>query len=176
MQVDAQLVQADVLLGQVAAVLGEHELRKLDVVLGHTPAVGVVALDLLLAGRVGLDLAEELVRTTRSFGALRQDVLVVARVAPNADFNSRGLHDQIRESWNLDSVFGQLPGSFDPNDFGSLNRVVAQTFPNDQIAYTAYTRDYNYSRFSYERFLDPDDQETVLSFWHEDQDNLDVLG
>jgi len=92
--------------------------------------------------------------------------------APNADFNSRGLHDQIRESWNLDSVFSQLPGSFDPDDFGSLNRVVAETFPNDQIAYTAYTRDYNYSRFSYERFHEPDDQETVLSRWHEDQDNL----
>ncbi|HWM84184.1 MAG TPA: hypothetical protein VNO33_00075 [Kofleriaceae bacterium] len=92
--------------------------------------------------------------------------------APSADFNSRGLHDQIRESWDLDSVFSQLPGSFDPSDFGSLNRVVAQTFPGDQIGYTAYTRDYNYSRFSYERFLDPDDQESVLSFWHEDQDNL----
>jgi hypothetical protein len=92
--------------------------------------------------------------------------------APNADFNSRGLHDQIRESWDLDSVFSNLPASFDPNDFGSINRVVSQEFPGDQIGYTAYTRDYNYSRFSYERFLDPDDQETVLSFWHEDQDNL----
>jgi hypothetical protein len=92
--------------------------------------------------------------------------------APNADFNSRGLHDQIRESWDLDSVFSNLPASFDPNDFGSINRVVSQEFPGDQIGYTAYTRDYNYSRFSYERFLDPDDMETVLSFWHEDQDNL----
>jgi Pectinacetylesterase len=92
--------------------------------------------------------------------------------APNADFNSRGLHDQIRASWDLDSVFSNLPGTFDPNDFGSINNVVSQEFPGDQIAYTAYTRDYNYSRFSYERFLDPDDQETVLSFWHEDQDNL----
>ena len=92
--------------------------------------------------------------------------------APSSSFNSRGLHDQIRASWNLDSVFSQLPSGFDPNDFGSMNRVVAQAFPNDRIAYTAYTRDYNYSRFSYERFHDPDDQETVLARWHEDQDNL----
>jgi hypothetical protein len=92
--------------------------------------------------------------------------------APNNSFNSRGLHNQIRTSWNLDSVFSNLPAGFDSNDFGSVNRVVSQTFPGDQLAYTAYTRDYNYSRFSYERFLDPDDQETVLSFWHEDQDNL----
>ena len=95
--------------------------------------------------------------------------------APNADFNSRGLHDQIRESWNLDSVFSNLPSGFDTNDFGSLNRVVSQTFPGDQLAYTGYKRDYNYSRFSYERFLDPDDKESVLSFWREDQDNLVAL-
>jgi hypothetical protein len=92
--------------------------------------------------------------------------------APSADFNSRGLHDQIRESWNLDSVFNNLPGTFDSNDFGSVNQVVAESFPGDQIGYTAYTRDYNYSRFSYERFLDPDDEETVHAFWLEDQDNL----
>jgi hypothetical protein len=92
--------------------------------------------------------------------------------APSADFNSRGLHDQIRESWNLDSVFRNLPSGFDTGDFGSLNRVVSRTFPGDKLAYTAYTRDYNYSRFSYERFLDPDDEETVHSFWLEDQDNL----
>jgi len=92
--------------------------------------------------------------------------------APSDDFNSRSLHDQIRESWNLDSVFSNLPAGFDSNDFGSLNRVVAETFPNDQIAYTAYTRDFNYSRFSYERFLSPNDEASVHSYWLEDQDNL----
>jgi hypothetical protein len=92
--------------------------------------------------------------------------------APSADFNSRGLHDQIRASWNLDSVFSNLPGTFDSNDFGSVNQVVAEAFPGDQLGYTAYTRDYNYSRFSYERFLDPDDEESVHAFWLEDQDNL----
>ena len=92
--------------------------------------------------------------------------------APDSSFNSRGLHDQIRSSWNLDSVFANLPAGFDPGDFGSLDRVVAQTFPGDQFAYTGYKRDYNYSRFSYERFLDPDDKESVLSFWRQDQDNL----
>jgi hypothetical protein len=92
--------------------------------------------------------------------------------APSADFNSRPLHDQIRESWNLDSVFRNLPPGFEANDFGSINRVVAETFPGDQLAYTAYTRDFNYSRFSYERFLDPTDAESIHSYWLEDQDNL----
>jgi hypothetical protein len=92
--------------------------------------------------------------------------------APDASSNSKALHNQIRSSWALDSVFGQLPSSFNPNDMGSINKMVALEFPGDQIAYTGYTRDYNYSRFSYERFLTPNDKESVLSYWDEDQDNL----
>ncbi len=92
--------------------------------------------------------------------------------APNASFNSRPLHNQIRSAWNLDSVFSTLPASFDRNDFGSINRMVATEFPGDQIAYTGYNRDFNYSRFSYETFLTPNDKESVLSYWDEDTDNL----
>lgn len=92
--------------------------------------------------------------------------------APNASYNSRPLHDQIRASWNLDSAFAGLPASFDRGDFGSINKMVATSFPGDQIAYTGYSRDYNYSRFSYERFLTPNDKESVISYWQEDEDNL----
>lgn len=93
-------------------------------------------------------------------------------LAPNITYRSRYLHDQIRQSWSLDSVFATLPSTFDRNDFGSINRMVALAFPGDQLAYTAYTRDYNYSRFSYERFYTPNDMETVLSYWKQDQDRL----
>lgn len=93
-------------------------------------------------------------------------------LAPNASFPSRPLHDKIRSAWNLDSVFALLPSTFSTGDFGSINRMVAVAFPGDQIAYTAYTRDYNYSRFSYERFLTPNDKESVLAYWHADEDNL----
>jgi hypothetical protein len=92
--------------------------------------------------------------------------------AATAGSRSRPLHNKIRASWGLDSVFNQLPASFNTNDMGTINRMVATEFPGDQIAYTAYTRDYNYSRFSYERFLTPNDQESVLSYWGEDQNNL----
>lgn len=93
-------------------------------------------------------------------------------LAPNADALSRSLHDKIRQSWNLNSVFSLLPASFDQNNFGSINRMVAQEFPNDQLAYTGYLRDYNYSRFSYERFRTPNDQAAVLNYWKVDQDKL----
>lgn len=92
--------------------------------------------------------------------------------APDASFNSRPLHDKIRAAWGLDNVFSTLPASFDRSDFGSINKMVATQFPNDQIAYTAYTRDFNYSRFSYERFLTPNDEESIHDYWLEDEDNL----
>jgi hypothetical protein len=92
--------------------------------------------------------------------------------APDASYNSKSLHNKIRSSWALDSVFGQLPSSFNPSDMGTINKMVALEFPGDQVAYTGYTRDYNYSRFSYERFLTPNDKESVLSYWDEDEDNL----
>jgi hypothetical protein len=92
--------------------------------------------------------------------------------APDASFNSRTLHQQIRQSWALDPVLSQLPAPFDPADFGSINDLVAQSFPGDQLAYTSYSRDYNYSRFSYERFHTPNDQEAVLARWKQDQDAL----
>ncbi|AKT37575.1 pectin acetylesterase-family hydrolase [Chondromyces crocatus] len=86
--------------------------------------------------------------------------------------NSKPLHNRIRQSWALDSVFTGLPSGFTPNDMGTINKAVAQAHPNDQFAYTAYTRDYNYSRFSYERFYTPNNQEAVLTRWKQDQDSL----
>lgn len=92
--------------------------------------------------------------------------------APDLTYRSRKLHDKIRQSWSLDAVFSQLPSTFNPNDMGTINRMVALQFPGDQLAYTAYTRDYNYSRFSYERFQTPNDMASVLSYWKADQDKL----
>lgn len=89
--------------------------------------------------------------------------------APSESYLSRPLHDTIRAAWALDSVLGLLPPSFDRSDFGSVNRMVSVEFPNDRFAYTGYGRDYNYSRFSYERLLSPNDKESVLSYWGTDQ-------
>lgn len=92
--------------------------------------------------------------------------------APNVTSNSRALHDSIRQSWSMDTVFSQLPATFNTNDFGSINDMVAKEFPGDQLAYTGYTRDYNYSRFSYDRFKTPNDEESVHGYWKQDQDAM----
>ncbi|MEN0065519.1 MAG: pectin acetylesterase-family hydrolase [Myxococcota bacterium] len=102
--------------------------------------------------------------------------------APNTNSNSRALHDRITIEWDLLSVFDQLPDSitdltqnpngFDLNDYGTLNRAVANEFPNDHFAYTAFSMDYNYSRFSYESFLTNPSRDDILDRWQDDQDDL----
>lgn len=92
--------------------------------------------------------------------------------APNATYNSRPLHDLIKSQWNLQSLYDQLPASFNPNDFGSINTMVATEFPSDRLAYVGYSSDYNFSRFSYERFYPGITQAQVLAKWRADQTNL----
>ena len=85
--------------------------------------------------------------------------------APNASFNSRQLHETIERAWNLDSLYAILPSTFNRNDFGSLTAMLATEFPNDQLAYTGYSSDFNFSRFSYERFFPGLSQNQILQKW-----------
>lgn len=92
--------------------------------------------------------------------------------APNSTYNSWPLHQLITTQWNLSSLYGQLPASFDRNNFGSINSMVATQFPSDLLAYTGYSSDYNFSRFSYERFYPGITKDQVLAKWRQDQTNL----
>ena len=92
--------------------------------------------------------------------------------APNTSYHSRYLHETIRAAWDMDSVLNTLPASFDPNNFSSVSDVLAEQFPNDQLAYTGYSSDFNFSRFSYERFYPGIDKTGMLSKWREDQANM----
>ena len=92
--------------------------------------------------------------------------------APNATYKSRPLHVLITAQWALASLYAQLPATFNPNDFGSVTAMLAAEFPTDQLAYTGYSSDFNYSRFSYERFYPGISQATILAYWRQDQANL----
>jgi hypothetical protein len=92
--------------------------------------------------------------------------------APNATYKSRPLHDLIKVTWNLPSVYGLLPATFNANDLGTMTDMIAREFPNDQLAYTGYSSDYNFSRFSYERFYPNMTQANVLAYWRADQTNF----
>ena len=96
--------------------------------------------------------------------------------APSPSSNSRPLHDTITAQWNLQSLYNELPAAFDPNDFGSINTMLAVEFPTDQLAYTGYSSDFNFSRFSYERFYPGIDMAGILQKWRQDQAILiDIL-
>jgi len=92
--------------------------------------------------------------------------------AASASANSWQLHQTIKAAWNLQSLYNQLPASFNPANFGSINSMVATQFPTDQLAYTGYSSDYNFSRFSYERFFPGITKAQVLQKWRADQTNL----
>jgi hypothetical protein len=92
--------------------------------------------------------------------------------APNATYKSRPLHVLITAQWALASLYAQLPATFNPNDFGSVTAMLAGEFPTDQLAYTGYSSDFNYSRFSYERFYPGISPATILAYWRQDQANL----
>jgi hypothetical protein len=92
--------------------------------------------------------------------------------APDASYNSRPLHDLIKQVWALETLYSELPASFNENDFGSVTDMLAIEFPGDQLAYTGYSSDYNFSRFSYERFYPGLNQAAILALWRQDQANL----
>jgi hypothetical protein len=53
-------------------------------------------------------------------------------------------------------------------DFGSINAQLAELYPDDRQAITYFIRDYNYSRYSYERFYPGIDEEGIhQKFWED---------
>ena len=88
---------------------------------------------------------------------------------------SRPLHDKVYEAWNVESILQDLPAGFDPDDFGTVNTLVADEFPEDRLAVTFFRRDYNFSLYSYERFYDFPPKEEIMSMWWEDTQRLTAL-
>lgn len=85
------------------------------------------------------------------------------------------LHDKVYEAWDVESILDELPGTFDPEDFGSVNTSLADEFPDDRLAVTYFQRDYNFTLYSYERFYDFPPKEQIMSMWADDTDLLTGL-
>jgi hypothetical protein len=87
--------------------------------------------------------------------------------------NSTPLHDQIRGAWDIDSILDTIPeyAALDA-DFGLINTLLADTFPNDRLATTFFRRDYNFSRYSYERFFPDITKDEIHEKWWADTQNL----
>lgn len=85
-----------------------------------------------------------------------------------SDGFSKPLHDKVYEAWGVGPLLEDLPAPFVEDDFGSLNRMLAETYPEDRLAVTYFQRDLNYSLYSYERFYPMPDKEEILAMWAED--------
>ncbi|MCA9707668.1 MAG: hypothetical protein KDK70_17595 [Myxococcales bacterium] len=94
-------------------------------------------------------------------------------IFPNSTF-SQPLHDMINESWNVDAVLAEQE-VFTPlfDDFGLMNEILADTFPDDRLGVAFFRRDFNFSRYSYERFYEPTpDKAQILDMWWDDTQKL----
>ncbi len=86
-----------------------------------------------------------------------------------SELHSGPLHNKIRDSWNLDSILMQLPEFAElEGDFGAINTLIADEFPEDRLAITYFIRDYNYSRYSYENFYDNLSKDDIHALWWDD--------
>lgn len=86
--------------------------------------------------------------------------------------NSDLLHAKIRVSWNVDPILDLLPTSFNHEDFGSINTFLADSFPTDRLGITFFRRDYDFSRYSYERFFPDITKQDAHRLFSEDTDRL----
>ena len=75
--------------------------------------------------------------------------------------HSSRLLDAIRGPWDVATMIDSLPvGEQIDSDFGNINRVVAEAFPDDRLSVTIFERDYNVTVASYQKtfpiFSDPE--------------------
>jgi hypothetical protein len=67
--------------------------------------------------------------------------------------HSTGLYEAVRTPWNLATAIESLPVTSDRilSDFGEVNAVLAESFPNDRLSISIFERDYNFTVASYEK-------------------------
>ncbi|MFZ1863272.1 MAG: pectin acetylesterase-family hydrolase [Polyangiales bacterium] len=69
--------------------------------------------------------------------------------------HSTALYERIRTTWGVDSTIESLPMGSERilADFGEVNAVLAEMFPNDRLSMSMFERDYNVTVNSYEDFF-----------------------
>ncbi len=89
-------------------------------------------------------------------------------IFPSSGF-SAPLHQKIRSSWDVDPILETIPeGNLLADDFGKLNSILANLYPEDRLTTAYFKRDFNYSRYSYESFYPNPSKEQTLDYWAQD--------
>ncbi|WP_300674207.1 pectin acetylesterase-family hydrolase [Desulfoluna sp.] len=85
------------------------------------------------------------------------------------------LHTKIQDAWGVGTVLDHIDDEYGLNreDYGSLNTVLSNLYPDDKLAHTQFTRDAIYSGYSYDRFYDPvPTPDKIHAMWGDDQTYL----
>ena len=98
----------------------------------------------------------------------------------HGDGPSKLLDAKIRGAWNTDSVIGQIAGSLGTSfdaatlqaDYGLVNSAIAEAYPHDRLALSAYREDFNYSLYSYQSFYPGVTEAQVHAFYWQDLEEL----
>lgn len=104
-------------------------------------------------------------------------------IFPAADdtYNQYRLHQKISHQWNTGYLIDKLHSDFTQvdlaADLGQIHTLLAEAYPDDPLAILLFSRDANFSAYSYARFYDldegdPEDAEAILTLWNEDISNL----
>ena len=66
--------------------------------------------------------------------------------------NQSGLFSAVSTTWGVDTMIQSLPMGADriTADFGQVNAVVSESFPNDRLSVSIFERDYNFTVATYE--------------------------
>jgi hypothetical protein len=92
----------------------------------------------------------------------------------HSDGPSKALQAKVAQSWNTDPIFDEFAEhtpvdvSALKKDYGLINKWLADNFPSDRLAITAYRMDFNYSLYSYQRFFPNPTEQQIHDFWWED--------
>ena len=117
------------------------------------------------AGGVGATVTYPIVRTIlqpTGKATLLADsgpLMIAPRGGDSTQYPSLPLHTKIRDAWGLDGPgglitrFAGLLTGFDVDNLGSVSGALALTFPADRFGFMLFTRDTNFSAFSYEKFF-----------------------
>jgi hypothetical protein len=101
---------------------------------------------------------------------------------------SYNLHQEIKDVWGVQDLLDENFSHYDTSNFGNINTLLSEEFPDDRLTTAFYQMDYNYSLYSYERFQfeedpydtydtrSPEYRERIYSMWWDDTNALkDVL-
>lgn len=87
---------------------------------------------------------------------------------------TKPLFDTARAAWGLDSI---IPEDCDGclEDFGKWHEFLANRYPDDRLTASVFRRDFNVSRFYFEKFIDEPTKEHIHEvFWENLQNMMDT--